>query len=55
MIKKPKKCCKKVKCDSELQCKATAELCESVKQELNKEDKPLEELLNAQEQNEDNS
>ena len=34
------------KCDSKLSCKASASLNESVKAELEAEDKPLEDLLN---------
>ena len=36
----------KHKCESELSCKASASLNESVKADLQSEDKPLEELLN---------
>ena len=34
------------KCESELSCKASASLNESVKADLQSEDKPLQELLN---------
>ena len=36
----------KHKCESKLSCKASASLNESVKADLQSEDKPLEELLN---------
>ncbi len=36
----------KHKCESELSCKASASLNKSVKADLQSEDKPLEELLN---------
>lgn len=45
-----KKCHKDdLKCQSELECKATADLKDQTDEEMVKEDKPLEELLNAQE------
>lgn len=41
------------KCDSKLSCKASACLNESVKADLQSEDKPLEELLNEKNNSQD--
>ena len=40
----------KIKCCSELHCKATAEVKQSVAQEMQHKDKPLKEILDAPEQ-----